>query len=41
MADTLAKTYNPRIVERDWYERWDEAGAFTPPSGGARTTSPS
>lgn len=26
----LAKTYDPSTVERDWYERWDGAGAFTP-----------
>ncbi len=35
MADTstrreLARTYDPRAVEREWYERWDAAGAFTP-----------
>lgn len=25
----LAKTYDPGAVERDWFERWDRAGAFT------------
>ncbi|HET8628558.1 MAG TPA: valine--tRNA ligase [Thermomicrobiales bacterium] len=29
-ADALAKTYDPRAVERDWYNRWDAAGAFAP-----------
>jgi valyl-tRNA synthetase len=35
MAGTLeglAKTYDPRAVERDWYERWDGAGHFAPPA---------
>ncbi|MGN6562871.1 MAG: valine--tRNA ligase [Thermomicrobiales bacterium] len=27
---TLAKTYDPRAVERGWYDRWDAAGAFAP-----------
>ena len=33
MADTLkglAKTYDPAAVERDWYERWEASGYFTP-----------
>jgi valyl-tRNA synthetase len=30
MTEGLAKIYNPRAVERDWYERWDRAGAFAP-----------
>ncbi len=29
-AASLAKTYDPKAVERDWYERWDNAGAFAP-----------
>ncbi len=34
MTDTakgLAKIYDPSVVERDWYERWDAAGHFAPP----------
>ena len=34
MADTLnalAKTYDPRATEREWYDRWDGAGHFAPP----------
>jgi len=30
MTEGLAKIYNPRATERDWYERWDQAGAFAP-----------
>ncbi len=26
----IAKTYDPQVVERDWYERWDAAGYFAP-----------
>src|SRR6187401_2736656 len=36
----LAKTYEPQLVERDWYERWDEAGAFTPPDGVGKEDDP-
>lgn len=30
-ANELAKTYNPQLVERDWYDRWADAGYFAPP----------
>jgi valyl-tRNA synthetase len=36
----LAKTYEPQLVERDWYERWDAAGAFTPPPGEGKADDP-
>ena len=36
----LAKTYEPQLVERDWYERWDEAGTFTPPPGVGKEDDP-
>ncbi|MFN8541790.1 MAG: valine--tRNA ligase [Thermomicrobiales bacterium] len=36
----LAKTYEPQLVERDWYERWDAAGAFTPPAGEGKADDP-
>ena len=36
----LAKTYEPQLVERDWYERWDAAGAFTPPAGVTKADNP-
>ncbi|MEC8263029.1 MAG: valine--tRNA ligase, partial [Pseudomonadota bacterium] len=29
MSDTeLAKTYDPKIIESDWYERWEDGGNF-------------
>ena len=29
MSDTeLAKTYDPKIIEADWYERWEGGGNF-------------
>ncbi len=28
----IAKTYDPKSVEKKWYRIWEEAGYFTPPS---------
>ena len=27
---TMEKTYNPQTIEKETYEKWETAGAFTP-----------
>jgi len=29
----MEKTYNPHLIEQDWYQRWEQQGYFAPKSG--------
>ena len=33
MEETLAKTYNPKEIERKWYSFWESKGHFRPEVG--------